>query len=176
MESHGFQRLFFLGKFCEDRILCFFPKLLCKIIIKNYMCLFEKIKQHIYFFFFLRKAYTHTHTNCQLDINIIVLFFFSVLGFPSSYNNCATLDKSLKFCLTILVCKMRSIRVPTLEDWCDDWMKELSRTHNKHYACGGHGNPLQYSCLENPPGQMSLAGYSPWGHKESDTTEGLNTA
>ena len=28
---------------------------------------------------------------------------------------------------------------------------------------GGHGNPLQYSCLENPQGQRSLAGYSPWG-------------
>ena len=41
---------------------------------------------------------------------------------------------------------------------------------------GGHGNPLQYSCLENPHGQRSLAGYSPWGHKESDTTERLNTA
>ena len=27
----------------------------------------------------------------------------------------------------------------------------------------GHGNPLQYSCLENPHGQRSLAGYSPWG-------------
>ena len=26
----------------------------------------------------------------------------------------------------------------------------------------GHGNPLQYSCLENPHGQRSLAGYSPW--------------
>ena len=34
-----------------------------------------------------------------------------------------------------------------------------------------HGNPLQYSCLENPHGQRSLAGYSPWGRKESDTTE-----
>ena len=31
--------------------------------------------------------------------------------------------------------------------------------------------PLQYSCLENPRGQRSLAGYSPWGHRESDTTE-----
>ena len=39
----------------------------------------------------------------------------------------------------------------------------------------GHGNPLQYSCLENPHGQRSLAGYSPWGHKESDTTERLST-
>ena len=36
--------------------------------------------------------------------------------------------------------------------------------------------PLQYSCLENPHGQMSLAGYSPWGCKESDTTERLSTA
>ena len=36
---------------------------------------------------------------------------------------------------------------------------------------GGLGKPLQYSCLENPHGQRSLAGYSPWGHKEVDTTE-----
>ena len=36
---------------------------------------------------------------------------------------------------------------------------------------GDHGNPFQYSCLENPYGQRSLVGYSPWGHKESDTTE-----
>ena len=39
---------------------------------------------------------------------------------------------------------------------------------------GGHGNPLQYSCLENPHGQRSLAGYSPWGLKELDTTEQLS--
>ena len=36
---------------------------------------------------------------------------------------------------------------------------------------GDHGNPFQYSCLENPYGQRSLVGYSPWGHKESDMTE-----
>ena len=41
---------------------------------------------------------------------------------------------------------------------------------------GGHGNPLQYSCLENPHGQKILAGYSPWGCKESDMTEQLSTA
>ena len=35
----------------------------------------------------------------------------------------------------------------------------------------GHGNSLLYSCQENPHGQRSLVGYSPWGHKESDTTE-----
>ena len=41
---------------------------------------------------------------------------------------------------------------------------------------GGHGNLLQCSCLENPHGQRSLAGYSPWGHKESDMTGRLSTA
>ena len=40
---------------------------------------------------------------------------------------------------------------------------------------GRQGNPLQYSCLENPHGQRSLVGYSPWCHKESDTTERLST-
>ena len=41
---------------------------------------------------------------------------------------------------------------------------------------GGHGNPLQYSCLENPYGQRSLAGYSPSCWSESDMTERLSTA
>ena len=40
----------------------------------------------------------------------------------------------------------------------------------------GHGNPLQYSCLENPHGQRSLTGYSPWDHKELDASERLSTA
>ena len=38
---------------------------------------------------------------------------------------------------------------------------------------GGHGNPFQYSCLEKPHGQRSLAGYIPWGCKELDMTERL---
>ena len=36
---------------------------------------------------------------------------------------------------------------------------------------GGHGNSLQFFCLENPHGQKSLASHSPSGHKESDMTE-----
>ena len=38
---------------------------------------------------------------------------------------------------------------------------------------GRRGNPLQYSCLENPHGHRSLVGYSLGGHKELDMTEGL---
>ena len=41
---------------------------------------------------------------------------------------------------------------------------------------GGRGDPLQYSCLDNPQRQRSLVGYSPWGLKESDTAEQLSTA
>ena len=41
---------------------------------------------------------------------------------------------------------------------------------------GGHGNPLQYSCLENPMDNRSLAGYSVWDCKESDMTESIEDA
>ena len=33
---------------------------------------------------------------------------------------------------------------------------------------------FQYSCLENPHGQSSLAGYSLWGRKGPDMTEGTS--
>ena len=37
----------------------------------------------------------------------------------------------------------------------------------------GNGNPLQYSCLENP--MHGGAWQGSWGHKESDTTEQLHS-
>ena len=71
------------------------------------------------------------------------------------------------------------------------WLSFPGGSDGKEFACnagdlgsitglgrspgGGHGNPLQYSCLENPHGQRSLAGYVPWGCKESDTTKRLGT-
>ena len=36
---------------------------------------------------------------------------------------------------------------------------------------GGHGNPLQYSCLENPMNRRAWWAISPKGLKESDMTE-----
>ena len=35
---------------------------------------------------------------------------------------------------------------------------------------------FQYSCLENPHGQRSLAGGNPWGHKVPGMTEGPSTS
>ena len=55
-------------------------------------------------------------------------------------------------------------------------IKDVGSIPGMRISHGGHGNnPLQYSCLENPQGQRSLAGYSLWGRKESDTTEQLST-
>ena len=50
------------------------------------------------------------------------------------------------------------------------WIPGLGRSPG-----GGHDNPLQYSCLENPLRQRSLVGYSPRSHRQSDTTERLST-
>ena len=34
----------------------------------------------------------------------------------------------------------------------------------------GHGNPLQYSCLENSMNRAGMVGYSPWSRREADRT------
>ena len=39
---------------------------------------------------------------------------------------------------------------------------------------GGNGNPLQYSCLENPIDREAWWAILHWGSKESDTTERLH--
>ena len=44
------------------------------------------------------------------------------------------------------------------------------------YPGEGNGNPLQYFLPGKSHGQRSLAGYSPWGHKESDMTDHAYTA
>ena len=49
------------------------------------------------------------------------------------------------------------------------WVPSLRR--EDHWEENGH--PLQYSGLENPMDGGDLVGYSLWGRKESDTTEGL---
>ena len=50
--------------------------------------------------------------------------------------------------------------------------EDLSSTPGPGRSPGeGNGNPLQYSCLENPMDRGARqATYSQWGHKESDTT------
>ena len=67
-----------------------------------------------------------------------------------------------------------------LPRWCSgkDSACQFRKCKRLGLICGSkrflgveNGNPLQYSCLGNFHGQKSLAGYSPWGLKELDTTE-----
>ena len=60
---------------------------------------------------------------------------------------------------------------PAVEDTGDLGLILRSRR-----SLGGElGNPLQYSCLENPHGQRHLVGRYPWGCEEADTTEQLSS-
>jgi len=59
------------------------------------------------------------------------------------------------------------VNLPAMQE---TWVWSLGRS-----PAGGHGNPLQYSCLENTHGQSSLVNYSSWGYKESDMAEQLST-
>ena len=55
--------------------------------------------------------------------------------------------------------------------WFDPWIRKLS------YSRGvGNGNRLQYSGLENPTdrGAWWTPVHSPWGLKQSDTTEHMH--
>ena len=55
---------------------------------------------------------------------------------------------------------------------CETWVQFLGWEDSPGE---GNGNVLQYFCLENPHGQRSLAGYSLWCRKDSDTSEQLST-
>ena len=45
--------------------------------------------------------------------------------------------------------------VKNLREMQKTWVQSLGW---EDWPGGGHGNPLQYPCLENPHGQWSLAG------------------
>ena len=52
-------------------------------------------------------------------------------------------------------------------------IRDVGLTSGSGRSPRGHGNPLQYSCLENEHGQRSLVGHSPWGRKELDMTKAI---
>ena len=58
---------------------------------------------------------------------------------------------------------MVALSVKTLPDNARDIKDAGTIPASGRSSGGGHGNQLQYSCLENPHGQRSLVGYSsPW--------------
>ena len=51
--------------------------------------------------------------------------------------------------------------LPAMQETQETWVQSLGRED----PWRRHGNPLQYSCLENPHGHQSLVGYSPQDRK-----------
>ena len=83
-------------------------------------------------------------------------------------------------CLHTHGCYLSSVGVYFLLTWC--WWYRIHLAMQETWDTGsipgsgrcpggGNGNQLQYSCLENPHGQRSLAGFSPRGRKALDTTD-----
>ena len=70
---------------------------------------------------------------------------------------------SLQYSWASLVAQMVKNLPAMQETGFNPWVGKIPWREN--------GNSLQYSCLENPRGQRSLAGYSWWSHKELDTTD-----
>ena len=69
-----------------------------------------------------------------------------------------------------LVAQMERIHLQCRRPGLDPWVGKIPWRRE-------HGNPLQCSCLENPPWTEEPGGlYSPSGHKELDTTKWLSTA
>ena len=52
--------------------------------------------------------------------------------------------------------------LPTVQE---PWVRSLGQEDPLEKGTATHSSILQYSCLENPQGQRSLSGYSPWGHR-----------
>ena len=85
-----------------------------------------------------------------------------------------------------LCCQPRSC---SLADFTSLWLGFPGSSVGKESACNagdpgsipgwgrspgeGNGNPLQYSCLENPTDRGAWQA-TVWGHRESDTTESLD--
>jgi len=57
--------------------------------------------------------------------------------------------------------------LPAMLETQETWVLSLGQED----LGGGHGNPIQCSCLENSMDRGSLAGCSPWGRRELDRTE-----
>ena len=100
--------------------------------------------------------------------SLFVLPLFEILRF---YSSCTFLHSdALEYCMHLLFI----LGLP----W---WLNQYRITCNEEDVGSvpgsgrspgeGHGDPCQYSCLDNPMDWGTWQATSPQGHKESDTTE-----
>ena len=99
----------------------------------------------------------------QSDLVVIYVFFFfrffSIIGFK-------VLNLLFILCVVVYICWASQVALVVKNSPASsgDVMDAGSIPGSGRSAGGGHGNPLQYCCLENPiHGQGSLAGYEAIG-------------
>ena len=96
-------------------------------------------------------------------------FFSMVLGLWSIGVGMGALSQDMMFLSCLNYCIPG--RVPSGSDGKESASNTGLIPGSRRSPGEGNGHPLQCSCLENPHGQRSLVGDSPWGHKESDMTD-----
>ena len=84
----------------------------------------------------------------------VVILFSKGSPWPRNWTPVSCIGASL----VVLVVKNLPANAPDVRDLSS--ISGLGRSPG-----GGYGNPLQYSCQENPHGQRSPVGCSPWGHR-----------
>ena len=118
-------------------------------------------------------AHMHTHTHPSESKNsdpeqfiINWSFQFSKPGwFSGRYSNTQSLIS-----LSIQCSFNNNIFIASLVAQTVECLSAMQETGFSLWVGRIPWNPLQYSCLDNPMN----GGYSPWGHKELDTTERLH--
>ena len=125
-----------------------------------------------------------------MHVKALVFMFYVPEGFChhtcSSSNFLLSSERREKHCQNLMprVCFLEPLLTPTVVTQAPQWLSGKESISNavstgdpgsilrcRRFPGGGHGYPLQYSCLKIPHGQRSLVGYSSYGCKELDTTE-----
>ena len=158
----------------------------------------EKSQNYFTIIWKLQWNYTTVTMEEQLSSNII-FWFTKDINEPVKKKNCIIVYnwgfegflieslmslflQKLPFKIAIFLVYFASMQTAAWLPWCLSWERIFLQCGRPVFDPWvgqipwrrGHGHPLQYSCLKNSRGQRSLAGYSPWGHKESDSTEWLS--
>ena len=99
----------------------------------------------------------------------VTIYYSHPFECPEEKISCCLGLGTVLWSLLVLAAQMVK-NMPEMQEtqiWSLGWEEENGRRKEN-----GNPTPLQNSCLENHHEQRRLAGYSPWGHKEPDTTEG----
>ena len=120
----------------------------------NHLLLFSYLWFSIPYFFKFVKC-RHSMLDSQQNV---------VVKSADSRTNCPNPDGSSTTKATQVVLVVKNPRANAGD------IRDMSLIPGSERSPGaGHGNPLQYSCLENPMDRW--VGYRLWGRKELDTTE-----